>query len=461
MQVLGDAADGRVADRVVAAEHDRERAAGVDVRDGLGDLVEGLLDVAGIVKMSPRSAMVIDSRRSTPSSKLYGPYSAEILRMPCGPEAGARAVGGAAVERGAEHRDVVLAAAAHVLHVRRLEEGVDAGEVRQLAAGERRDALVDDGVGARQAELQAAGDLLLPLRGRQLGLRAHGESGFGAVVVVHLGKVAVGRAVGLAGVVVKPRSSRRVPAGTAAPPAVSRAFVPPWDGYAQRKEHSRLRLSDQAPLGRGRNPRRASPFRESRTVKAARIAAARSACFRPVTAAGSRPRTCRLARAKVPTRGGSGARNLGAGPRLSWVGVCPACLLQGEPWPSSPVCSATSDPELGALAAASRDLRATGVPALAVEGPAALRPFLAAALADGGRTVLAVTATDREAEDLVAAAGATCSARRRRRAAQLGDAAARAALPAQGHRRPPACRSPPARRPGTPRRGWSSPPHAA
>ena len=30
--------------------------------------------------------MVIDSRRSTPSSKLYGPYSAEILRMPCGPK---------------------------------------------------------------------------------------------------------------------------------------------------------------------------------------------------------------------------------------------------------------------------------------------------------------------------------------------------------------------------------------
>ena len=76
---------------------------------------------------------------------------------------------------------------------------------------------------------------------------------------------------------------------------------------------------------------------------------------------------------------------------------------------------ATSDPELGALTAASRNLRTTDVPALAVEGPAALRPFLAAALAggqgasgtaltDGGRTVLAVTATDREAEDLAAAA---------------------------------------------------------
>jgi transcription-repair coupling factor (superfamily II helicase) len=63
----------------------------------------------------------------------------------------------------------------------------------------------------------------------------------------------------------------------------------------------------------------------------------------------------------------------------------------------------TSDPELGALAAAARDVRAAGVPALAVEGPAALRPFLAAGLAQG-RTVLAVTATDREADDLASAA---------------------------------------------------------
>ena len=68
--VLRDAAHRRIADRVVATEDDREGAAGVDVRDGLADLVEGLLDVGGMVKMSPTSPMVIDSRRSTPSSKL-------------------------------------------------------------------------------------------------------------------------------------------------------------------------------------------------------------------------------------------------------------------------------------------------------------------------------------------------------------------------------------------------------
>jgi transcription-repair coupling factor (superfamily II helicase) len=67
----------------------------------------------------------------------------------------------------------------------------------------------------------------------------------------------------------------------------------------------------------------------------------------------------------------------------------------------------TTDPDLGALPAAVRDLRPTGQPALVVEGPAALRPFLAAALAGGeggSGTALAVTATDREAHDLGAAA---------------------------------------------------------
>ncbi|WP_232660604.1 transcription-repair coupling factor [Pseudonocardia sp. TRM90224] len=67
--------------------------------------------------------------------------------------------------------------------------------------------------------------------------------------------------------------------------------------------------------------------------------------------------------------------------------------------------SALSDPDIDAVLDAARALPRLGtdVPALTVEGPSALRPFLAAGLADG-RTVLAVTATDREAEDLGAAA---------------------------------------------------------
>lgn len=54
-------------------------------------------------------------------------------------------------------------------------------------------------------------------------------------------------------------------------------------------------------------------------------------------------------------------------------------------------------------ASAAVDPRTAGTPAVRAEGPAALRPFLAAGLAESG-TVLAVTATDREAEELAVAA---------------------------------------------------------
>ncbi len=64
--------------------------------------------------------------------------------------------------------------------------------------------------------------------------------------------------------------------------------------------------------------------------------------------------------------------------------------------------SALSDPDLRGVLDAARDVRPVDTPALRIEGPAALRPFLAAGLAQG-RTVLAVTATDREAEDLASA----------------------------------------------------------
>ncbi len=69
--------------------------------------------------------------------------------------------------------------------------------------------------------------------------------------------------------------------------------------------------------------------------------------------------------------------------------------------------SALSEPEFRAVLEAAGDLRGADVPALRIEGPTALRPFLAAGLADpdgADRTVLAVTATDREAADLGAAA---------------------------------------------------------
>jgi len=57
------------------------------------------------------------------------------------------------------------------------------------------------------------------------------------------------------------------------------------------------------------------------------------------------------------------------------------------------------------LAEAMSDAKRGAAPALDLTGPAALRPFVVRGLVDVGRTVLAVTATTREAEDLVAELG--------------------------------------------------------
>src|SRR5687767_8007680 len=57
------------------------------------------------------------------------------------------------------------------------------------------------------------------------------------------------------------------------------------------------------------------------------------------------------------------------------------------------------------LASALDDAAGARVPALDLTGPAALRPFVVKGLVDKGRTVLAVAATAREAEDLVESLG--------------------------------------------------------
>ena len=84
--------------------------------------------------------------------------------------------------------------------------------------------------------------------------------------------------------------------------------------------------------------------------------------------------------------------------------------------------------------------------ALDLTAPHGMRPFVVAALAArAGRTVLAVTATGREAEDLVAALGSLHDPDRVALYPDLGDAAARAAEPARRHRRAPAGGAAPAR----------------
>ena len=105
------------------------------------------------------------------------------------------------------------------------------------------------------------------------------------------------------------------------------------------------------------------------------------------------------------------------------------------------------------LAEALSHLRRADSATLDLTAPAALRPFIASALAlgDAGRapsTVLVVTATGREAEEFVEAARCLLDERLRRRLPGLGDPSARAPVAPLGHGRPA----------GSPcSAGWSTP----
>ena len=71
-----------------------------------------------------------------------------------GSEAGAGAIGGAAVERHAEDRRIILTDVVDVLAEGRLHEGIDAGEVRQLAAHKSGDTAILDAGGGGQAVIE-------------------------------------------------------------------------------------------------------------------------------------------------------------------------------------------------------------------------------------------------------------------------------------------------------------------
>ena len=110
-----------------------------DVRDAAGDLVEALFqigrdgeDVAGVAE---RHLLAQVDAELVIVGRVERRDAADALR----PEAGAGPVGGAGIEGNADDRRVVFADVADVLDIGRLQEGVDAGEMRQLAAREGRD----------------------------------------------------------------------------------------------------------------------------------------------------------------------------------------------------------------------------------------------------------------------------------------------------------------------------------
>ena len=161
-RALCDAPHAGKADRMVAAQHHRQRAGGEDMRDAAGNLVEALLQIGGngehvagvaqchlLAQIDAELVIVrIVERRDTP----------DALR----PEARAGTVGRAGIERNTYHGGVVSADVADVLDVGRLEKRIDAGEVWQLAARESRDGLVGQAVRPGQTHVERPLLLLAP-----------------------------------------------------------------------------------------------------------------------------------------------------------------------------------------------------------------------------------------------------------------------------------------------------------
>ena len=162
VHVRGQPADGGVADRVVAAEHDGHDALLRDVRHGLADLVERLLQVARdgehVADVDDVELLAqVDARLVVVGAEQVG-RAPDALRA----EPGAGPVGGAGVQRHAEDGDLGVVDLVDVLDERAFQERAAlAGEVRQLAADEGRRCVRSLMVGrGLEPEGQAAFDLL-------------------------------------------------------------------------------------------------------------------------------------------------------------------------------------------------------------------------------------------------------------------------------------------------------------
>src|SRR5262245_151482 len=153
----------RKAEAMVAATDDGEHACGINVRHGLGYLVEGLLDIAGYDEDVARVAeveLIVDINAAVEPMRMREWRGAPHRR---GAEARAGAVGRCRIEGGADKGSFVVADLADVLAEGRLHEGVDAGEGGLMAAAEQRDVAVDHRVGGFKTEFEGPLDLLVLL----------------------------------------------------------------------------------------------------------------------------------------------------------------------------------------------------------------------------------------------------------------------------------------------------------
>ena len=127
-----DRAERRLGDRVVAAEHDRDRARVDDLPDRLLDRRVGASGSAGITGASPKSTARSSRSASTPASRC-GPRRAARRPDRARPVPRPGPVGDEVVRRRADDRDVHALELGRILGVREAAEGEQARVVRLVA----------------------------------------------------------------------------------------------------------------------------------------------------------------------------------------------------------------------------------------------------------------------------------------------------------------------------------------
>ena len=156
------------ADRMVAAQDDREGAAGKHVGHPFGDLIETLLVVGGnredVSDIAQANLLAEIDAHLVVVRGVQRRDAADALRT----EPRARSIGGAAVVGNAQHGNVIVADLIHILQVGSLHEGVDAGVVRQFTAREGGNPPVHDACRSIEPEVAGPVHLRLPTGQRQL-----------------------------------------------------------------------------------------------------------------------------------------------------------------------------------------------------------------------------------------------------------------------------------------------------
>ena len=151
---LRDPAHAGKSDRVIAAQHDGQRPGRGHVCDAARDLIEALFQIRRngkhVASVAQCHLLAQVDAKFIVIRGIQRRYPPDSLR----PEPGARPIGRPRIKWDANHRRVVPRHVPHILDIRRLQERVDASEMRQFAARKGGDGAIGQALRPRQPHVE-------------------------------------------------------------------------------------------------------------------------------------------------------------------------------------------------------------------------------------------------------------------------------------------------------------------